>query len=136
MQTSTGTEFPLTLIQDFQSKHPEIKVLLPTDAECSETGQYFINQATRSGAIARPQNATGVQELVRFCVSNDVEFVVRSGGHDIAGRSNVNGALVIDMRDIQHVNISRDAKTANIGGGTLTGSLTTALGEQGLVTPT
>lgn len=111
-------------------------MILPTDATWSETCKYFINQAIKPGVIARPQNATHVQELVRFCVSNNVEFVVRSGGHDVAGRSNINGALVIDMRDIQHVDISKDAETATIGGGTLIRDLTTALGEQELVTPT
>ncbi|KAI3325061.1 FAD-binding domain-containing protein [Xylariaceae sp. AK1471] len=85
--------------------------------------------------IARPQNAEDVQTLVRYCVQNNVEFVVRTGGHDCAGRTQVHDILWIDMRDIDYVNIMEDKTTANIGGGILFRGLTKALGEEGLITP-
>lgn len=136
MCSNMDVNFPLKFLQDFLSRHPAIKVFQPTDAEWPEVKKCYINQAGAPSVIARPQEASHIQDLVRLCVSNNVDFVIRSGGHDCAGRSQVNGALAVDMRDIQHVNISEDKQTAKIGGGILTGKLTKVLGEQGLVTPT
>jgi FAD/FMN-containing dehydrogenase len=85
--------------------------------------------------IARPQTADDVQGLVQYCVRNKVEFVIRTGGHDCAGRSQVHDLLWIDMRDIDYVEIAQDKATAKVGGGILFKGLTKALGEEGLVTP-
>ncbi|OTB06401.1 hypothetical protein M426DRAFT_20855 [Hypoxylon sp. CI-4A] len=63
------------------------------------------------------------------------DLVVRIGGHDFVGRSQVRDALTIDMRDIKYVRISDDEKTAGVGGGILFRNLTKALEKRGLVTP-
>jgi FAD/FMN-containing dehydrogenase len=118
------------------AKHPNIKFTFPGDAEWVDITKFFIKTSNSPSIVARPQDASHVQELVRFCVSHSVNFVVRSGGHDCTGRSQVNGALTIDMRDINHVSISEDKKTAQVGGGIITRELTTALNAAGLITPT
>lgn len=129
--------FPLRFFQHFVSTHPDIKIITPTDHEwVVASRQYYTSQATRPDVITRPQNAAHVGDLVRLCMSNNVDFVVRTGGHDCAGRSQVNHALVIDMRDIRYIEILQDKRTAKIGGGTLIRDLATALGEEGLITPT
>ncbi|KAG5754659.1 hypothetical protein H9Q70_002679 [Fusarium xylarioides] len=96
----------------------------------------FIRTSSSPSIVAGPQDASHVQEIVRFCVSHSVDFVVRSGGHDCTGRSQVNGALTIDMRDIKHVSILEDKKTAQIGGGIITRELTKAVEAEGQITPT
>ncbi|KAI8649070.1 FAD-binding PCMH-type domain-containing protein [Fusarium keratoplasticum] len=129
--------FPLRFFQHFVSTHPDIKIIIPTDHEWADASrQYYTSQAARPDVITRPQNAAHVQDLVRLCMSNNVDFVVRTGGHDCAGRSQVNHALVIDMRDIRYIKILQDKRTAKIGGGTLIRDLATALGEEDLITPT
>lgn len=129
--------FPLRFFQNFLTLHPDIKVLSPTDPEWDHAQrQFYISYAERPSVIARPQHARQIQDLVRLCASYNVNFVVRAGGHDCAGRSQVNGALTIDMRDIKHVHVSEDRQTAMVGGGILIQDLTKALGDQGLVTPT
>ncbi|KAG5800557.1 hypothetical protein H9Q69_000444 [Fusarium xylarioides] len=125
-----------SVFQDFIAKHPDIKVTSPGDAAWVDITKCYIKTSSSPSIVARPQDASHVQELVRFCVTHSVDFVVRSGGHDCTGRSQVNGALTIDMRDINHVCISEDKKTAQIGGGINTRELTKALDAEGLITPT
>ena len=86
-------------------------------------------------AIARPSNAEAVAVLIKFCVAHSLDFVIRSGGHDSAGRSQVAGALMIDMRLINSVSVSSDKKTATIGGGALLRDVAETLSAQELVTP-
>ncbi|KAF4438193.1 6-hydroxy-D-nicotine oxidase [Fusarium acutatum] len=125
-----------SVFQDFIAKHPNIKVTFPGDAAWVDITKCFIKTSSSPSMVARPQDASHVQEMVRFCVSHSIDFVVRSGGHDCTGRSQVNGALTIDMRDIQYMNISEDKRTAQIGGGIITRELTKALDAEGLITPT
>ncbi|KAI8952486.1 FAD-binding domain-containing protein [Xylaria longipes] len=85
--------------------------------------------------IALPQTAEDVQILVRYCAQNKVEFVVCTGGHDSPGGTEEQDVLWIDMRDIDHVDVTSDKTTVKVGGGILFRGLTKALGEKGLVTP-
>ncbi|KAF5567497.1 6-hydroxy-D-nicotine oxidase [Fusarium napiforme] len=125
-----------SVFQDFIAKHPNIIVTSPGDAEWVDMTKCYIKTSSSPSIVARPQDTSHVQKLVRFCVSHSVDFVVRSGGHDCTGRSQVDGALTIDMRDINHVSVSVDKKTVQIGGGIITRELTKALDAEGLITPT
>lgn len=53
----------------------------------------------------------------------------------VQGRTVVEGALVIDLRDINHVQVATDKKTATVGGGTVMKDLVLKLDVEGLVTP-
>ncbi|KAI1430629.1 FAD-binding domain-containing protein [Xylaria sp. CBS 124048] len=115
---------------------PALPIITPSDANWAATKASFVNHESKTpAAIARPQNAAHVQALVQYCTKNGVEFAVRTGGHDAAGRNQVKGGLTIDMRDIKKVTISADGKTATIGGGVLVRDLATQLETRGLVTP-
>ncbi|KAM5376404.1 hypothetical protein ACJZ2D_005458 [Fusarium nematophilum] len=129
--------FPLRFFQDFVNSHRDIKIIVPTDPRWADASrQYYSSQAARPDIVARPQTAEHVQDLLRLCVSYNIDFVVRTGGHDCAGRSQVNRAMVIDMRDICHVQLSEDRTTAKVGGGILIRDLARVLGDEGLITPT
>ncbi|KAF4949384.1 hypothetical protein FGADI_8952 [Fusarium gaditjirri] len=136
MATISNSDSLPSVLQGFAAEHPNIKFTLPGEPEFAEITKCFIKTSNSPSVVTRPQDASHVQELVRFCVSQNVDFVVRSGGHDCTGRSQVNGALTIDMRDIRYVKISDGKKTAQIGGGILTRELTKALEAEGLITPT
>ncbi|KAG5804164.1 hypothetical protein H9Q71_011248 [Fusarium xylarioides] len=121
-----------------------------------ETGEGFCTldgKKLAMGDFFRNHNAAFQFGKIYPCVGFDVEsggvglkfqiiqyqvyaILFRSGGHDCTGRSQVNGALTIDMRDINHVCISEDKKTAQIRGGIITRELTKALDAEGLITPT
>ncbi|KAJ4413984.1 hypothetical protein N0V82_008194 [Gnomoniopsis sp. IMI 355080] len=123
------------LLSSLHTQHPSIKLYSPDCAEYADlTKTYIISQA-RPAAIARPQTAHDVQALIRLSVDQGIDFNIRTGGHHCQGRALVDGALLIDMRDIASVTINEDKKTAKIGGGVLTCDLLKALGSHGLVTP-
>jgi len=123
------------LQQQLAEQHPQLPLITPSDPNFEATRLCFVRRDAVPSAIARPQNAEDVQALVRYCTANSIDFVVRGGGHDCAGRSQVDGALSIDLRDIKYVNISGDKKTASIGGGILFRDLAKELDAQELVTP-
>ncbi|KAI1164541.1 hypothetical protein F5B18DRAFT_615142 [Nemania serpens] len=114
---------------------PELALITPSDSNFEATRTCFVKRNAVPFAIARPQNAEQVQAVIQYCTKNDVDFVVRSGGHDCGGRSQVAGALSIDLRDIKHISISADEKTATVGGGILFRDLVGVLDARGLITP-
>lgn len=124
------------MASDFAAQHPDIPYLTPKDAKFEETRACFVKRDNDVPiAIARPQNAQHVQTLIKYCTQNNVDFVVRGGGHDCAGRSQVAGTLSIDLRDIKHINVSADEKTASVGGGILFRDVAKELDSRGLITP-
>ncbi|KAM0549506.1 hypothetical protein ACHAPJ_009322 [Fusarium lateritium] len=111
------------------------KLYQPNSPDYKQVEQCFIHRPVQTLGIVKPQSADEVAAVLQFCIKNNVDFSVRSGGHDCAARTLVDGALVIDMRDINHVVISQDKRNATVGGGILAGQLTKILGEEGLTTP-
>lgn len=66
--------------------------------------------------VVKPQNADEVVLVLQFCIHNQIEFTIRGGGHDCAGRTLVDGAIVFGMGDVSYVAISDDERSARIGG--------------------
>ena len=125
----------LSLLEGFLAHHPQITYVTPSSTNyAAERETYVADNPAIPLAIVRPQNANDVAALVSFSKTNNIEFVVRSGGHDLYGRSEVNGALTIDMRDINFVNASMNGTVAKIGGGILMVDLATKLSKYDLVT--
>ncbi|KAF4335523.1 6-hydroxy-D-nicotine oxidase [Fusarium beomiforme] len=114
----------------------QAKLYEPDTAGYKEVEQCFVEKEVQTIGVVKPQNADEVASVVSFCLEHKVEFSVRGGGHDCTTRTLVDGALVIDMRDIKHVVVSQDKKSARVGGGILGGDLLRALGKDGLATPT
>ncbi|KAI1459686.1 FAD-binding domain-containing protein [Annulohypoxylon moriforme] len=131
------TSETLNALEEYVAKsQPGIKLITPSSPEFEGVRACFVKRDNEEPiAIVRPQTAADVQTVVMYCVENDVDFVVRSGGHDCAGRSQVRGALTIDLRDINYVRVSEDEKTANVGGGIIFRDLTKELDARGLITP-
>ncbi|CAG9990098.1 unnamed protein product [Clonostachys byssicola] len=115
--------------------HTTAKIYRPDSVEFNEIAQCFIHKPVRTPAVVRPRTADDVASVMQFCLRNKAGFTVRSGGYDCAARTRVDGALVIDMRDMNQVTVSEDKGSATVGGGILHGDLARALGEEGLATP-
>ncbi|CAK7216469.1 hypothetical protein SBRCBS47491_002836 [Sporothrix bragantina] len=79
----------------------------------------ILKPEVRPFEIAQPQSADEIQALVCLCVENDVDFVVRAGGHDISGHSQVHGALTINMRALNSVVVDEATLTLRVAGGVL-----------------
>ncbi|KAF7541281.1 hypothetical protein G7054_g694 [Neopestalotiopsis clavispora] len=127
-------------VQEFFRDHPNIPYAVPSSPNYAALRATFIvdNPAVPI-AIARPQNADDVAAIVKFCAAArpSVPFVVRSGGNNLFGKSQVDGALTIDMRDIRYCRVDGDEgdkTSARIGGGILAGALVRELSREGVVT--
>lgn len=125
----------LSLLESFLAQHPGITFVTSTSPNYTvERETYIIDNPAVPLAIVRPQNSYDVAALVSFSISNYIDFVIRSGGHDVFGRSQVDGALTIDMRDINFVYATQNGSVAKIGGGILMLDLATKLSKYDLVT--
>jgi FAD/FMN-containing dehydrogenase len=129
------TAAKLSALKSHLSNTP-IKLYTPDSSpDYKEVESCWIARPIQTLAVARPRSAEDVSTLIRYCTANDVAFSVRGGGHDCAGRTRIQGALLIDMRDFDSVVVAEDKKTARVGGGVLLGKVQKTLAEQGLVTP-
>ncbi|KAF2219665.1 hypothetical protein BDZ85DRAFT_285083 [Elsinoe ampelina] len=116
---------------------PSIELLLPNSEHFeSRRSNYSLNSRVQPAVIAIPKDATEVAALVGFAAQHSVEFTVRAGGHDIFSRQLVEGGLVIDIRELNHVSVEKAAGKAVIGGGILFEKLIEVLDQHGCVTPT
>ena len=87
-------------------------------------------------ALIRATTVSEVSTIIKFCVADNIPLAVRSGGHDLFGRSIVPDAVILDIRELNSIEVAEDEKTVVIGGGTLTLDLVNFLDAKGLVTPT
>lgn len=137
LSLSNMADANLAALESLFAKHPHITYVTPSSPDYTSLRKIFArDQEAIPLAITRPKSAADVSLLVKFAVSNAIKFTIRTGGHNLSGAAFAQDALAIDMRDISYVNVSRDKKTAKIGGGILQFDLATALDEEGLVTPT
>ena len=130
----TGTDTHYANEQEFREKNPHIPFFTPSSSEDYESRRkiYQLDCTAVPHAIACPRNAGEASELVRYAVGCNIPLTVRSGGHDPYGRCIVDGALCIDVRAIDSVEVAADRKTARIGGGVFAGRLINELSKGGL----
>lgn len=86
-------------------------------------------------AIIRPQTEAEVVSLVVHCTDQHIPISVRSGRHDMWGRSLVNDGVVVDMGAMDSVVIADDRTSARIGGGVIGSNFLSFLEEHDLFTP-
>ncbi|PKX94981.1 FAD-binding oxidoreductase [Aspergillus novofumigatus IBT 16806] len=127
----------LTALETFLQVHSTIKYIPPSSPEYQSARRVW-NSSRRDNplAIVQPQSPSDVASLIRFTKSQSLPFTLRSGGHNLEGRSIVDGALLIDLRALNAVTIAPDRKSATVQGGILQGELANRLWAEGLATPT
>jgi FAD/FMN-containing dehydrogenase len=89
----------------------------------------------RPAAIARADDADDVAAAVRAARAAGVAFTVRAGGHSVSGRSIRDGALCIDLRALNAVEVDAARGLVSVGGGALLGEVDAATQEHGLAVP-
>jgi FAD/FMN-containing dehydrogenase len=124
-------------IDSFQKANPEVTLLTPTSPEWKNrrATRGHAGQEKKPLGIAIPTNAQQVAGIVRWAVKNEVDFTVRTGGNDFYGRNAADGALIIDMRDINFINVADDKTTATIGGGVIAKDMLLKFDEYNLTAP-
>ncbi|MEJ2857505.1 MULTISPECIES: FAD-binding oxidoreductase [unclassified Saccharothrix] len=101
-----------------------------------EAARALFNSAidTTPEAIAQCLNPTDVKEALAFARAQGLPVAVRSGGHSVAGASLVQDGLVLDLRRMDAVTVSPDARTVVVGGGATWSAVDRACQEHGVAT--
>ena len=87
----------------------------------------------RPAAIVRVANAADIAAVLNFAQATDLPVAIRSGGHSTGGFGVADGALVIDVRDLNRIDIDVTEQTAWAGAGMTAGEVTRAVEQHGLI---
>jgi FAD/FMN-containing dehydrogenase len=82
-------------------------------------------------AVAYASDADDVAAAIRL----GVPFTIRGGGHSVSGRSVRDGALCVDLRALNSVEVDPARRLVRAGGGALLSELDAATQEHGLAVP-
>jgi FAD/FMN-containing dehydrogenase len=127
---------PSPQLADLISKHPKLKIYTSSSPHFQGMKaiwnlEYAPNEPL---ALVRVTAPSEVSTVIKFCVTNNLPLAVRSGGHDLWGRSLIDGAVILDIRELNQIVLAEDQKSITIGGGTQTGDVVKFLDGYGLVT--
>ena len=89
----------------------------------------------RPAAVACATDADDVAAGIRAARAAEMPFTIRGGGHSVSGRSVRDGALCIDLREMNGVDVDVARGVVRVGGGALLGELDAATQEHGLAVP-
>ena len=80
-----------------------------------------------------PSTPEDVSTIIKAAIQHQCHFAVKGGGHSrIAGSSNAESGITIDMRKFDDIVISKDKKTVKIGAGNTWGPVYKTLEKQDL----
>lgn len=96
---------------------------------------FIINATPTPAMIVRPRSAGDVAALISLLTAHDLPFTVRTGGHDMFGRSQIQDGITIDMREIAYVHVEKDSQTARLGGEVIITDMLIELQRHGMTTP-
>ena len=86
-------------------------------------------------AVAYATDADDVSAALRAARQQAMPFTIRAGSHSVSGRSIRDGALCIDIRGLNEIDVDPDQGTVRVGGGALLAELDAATQEHGLAVP-
>ena len=90
----------------------------------------------RPAIVVQPTSYVDVQTALRFAREGGIAVSVRGGGHDWAGRSLVDGGLVIDMSLMRRVIVDRANSIATVASGATAAEVIAATEPHGLAAAT
>jgi FAD/FMN-containing dehydrogenase len=88
----------------------------------------------RPALIAQCRNTADIVDAVHFARKEGLEICVRGGGHNVAGRAVIDGALMIDLSPMRGIHVDRNAMTLRAQGGCLWAELNREAALHGLAT--
>lgn len=130
------TTTSLTSIADELRAHLACGVLGPADVEYDQARRVWNADIDRlPAAIVRCASAQDVSAALTWCVERGVAVTVRSGGHNLAGTSVADGAVLLDTALIDHVRIDTEARTVTVGAGCRWGDVDRPASELDIAVP-
>jgi FAD/FMN-containing dehydrogenase len=134
MTASSRTAFA-GVLADLTAQLPADRVLSGQSYE--KARQIWNGAVSRLPAvIVQPESVDEVASVVRCARDHDLPLSVRGGGHDWAGRSLRDGAVVIDLSRMRGVVVDPEARTATLQGGATAGDVIAAARSHGLAAVT
>jgi hypothetical protein len=116
-------------------RHVKSEVLEPKDAGyASATRVWNAAIERRPCAIVRCVDAEDVARAVQAASQHAVGICVRAGGHNVAGRSVLDGALLLDLSAMRAVMVNAQAQLATVQGGAIWHDVDIATAGFGLAT--
>lgn len=111
------------------------RVITPAHPDYDNTRLVALAQfdQRRPAAIVRIANPADIATVLNFAQATDLPIAIRSGGHSTGGYGIADGALVIDVRDLNSIDIDTTARTAWAGSGCTTGEVTLAAEKHGMI---
>src|SRR4051794_37929976 len=88
----------------------------------------------RPALIARCHDTRDVATAIRLANEEGLEVSVRGGGHNVAGRAVIDGAVMIDLSQMRKIHVDREAMTLRAQGGCLWAELNREAALHGLAT--
>ncbi len=122
-------------VVDALSRHLRGAMVRPDDARFG-IGRRVWNAAIdrHPAALVVCEDAEDVALAVRIAADHGVAVTVRGGGHNVAGRSVADGALLIDLSRMRAVAVNERAKVAVVQGGASWHDVDIATAVAGLAT--
>ena len=109
------------------------RVIAPGDPGYDEARRVWHGAIDRRPAlIAQATSAHDVAAAVRHARERGLEIAVRCGGHSLSGHSVVDDGVVVDVRELRHVEIDLVTRRARVGAGLRWGELDAATQAHGL----
>lgn len=132
--TTESSPIPEKVV-DALSRRLRGAVVRPGDARFA-IGRRVWNAAIdrRPAALVVCDDAEDVALAVRIAADHGASITVRGGGHNVAGRSVADGALLIDLSRMRTVVVNERAKVAMVQGGALWHDVDIAMAGSGLAT--
>lgn len=107
------------------------KVITSADADYDAERQVFYGGIdNKPAAIIKVANAEDIQKAIAFARDQNLELIVRSGGH--SPYSATDGGVMIDLRDLHEIEVDEANKTVWAGSGLTAGQLTAELDKYSL----
>jgi hypothetical protein len=111
------------------------RVIRPDDAEYDKARASFYGGVDRRpAAIVRVADANDVSRVISVVRESGMDFVVRGGGHGVAGYALPDGGIVLDLADMRALDIDAEHRTAWADAGLTAGEYTNAADAHGLAT--
>jgi FAD/FMN-containing dehydrogenase len=112
------------------------QALRPGDA-CYDSARRIWNASIDKypGLIARCSGAADVVLAVKFARTNNLLVAVKSGGHNVAGRSLCDDGIVIDLSAMNAVSVEPELRKVSVQAGALLGDIDRETHLHGLAVP-
>ena len=113
------------------------RIVQPHDADYDRVRRIFNAMIDRRPAvIARCASTADVAASVRWARARGIDICVRSGGHNVSGKSISDGALMIDLSTMKGAKVDVARGVVHADAGLVLGELDRACQAYGLATPT